>query len=68
MSEEQSIDHNKHSLNQSHDGATQKAEEAAQAKAEELRTAAQSKCEQGKSTLGHLPADEDTDSSGSNAY
>jgi hypothetical protein len=37
----------------------QKAEEASEAKAEELRTALQSKGEQGKSSLGYLPIDED---------
>jgi hypothetical protein len=48
------------SLNKSSDdAATQKAEEASEAKAEELRTALQSKGEQGKSSLGSLPVDED---------
>jgi hypothetical protein len=43
----------------SDDAAAQKAEEASEAKAEELRTALQSKGEQGKSSLGSLPVDED---------
>ncbi|MBV8584788.1 MAG: hypothetical protein JO308_00750 [Verrucomicrobia bacterium] len=63
MSEEQSTNEDKHALNQSQDSATQDAEEAAKAKAEELRTAAQSKCEQGKSSLGSLPADENEEGS-----
>ena len=43
----------------SDDAAAQKAEEASKAKAEELRTALQSKGEQGKSSLGSLAVDED---------
>jgi hypothetical protein len=62
MSEEQSTDQDENSLNRSHDAAAAKAEEAADAKAEELRAAAQSKSEQGKSSLGCLPPDEDADS------
>jgi hypothetical protein len=62
MSEEPSTDQDENSLNRSHNAATAKAEEAADAKAEKLRTAAQSKSEQGKSSLGSLPADEDSDS------
>ena len=38
------------------EAATQNAEEAAKAKAEELRAALQSKAEQGQSSLGSLPA------------
>jgi hypothetical protein len=49
----------KESADKSNDAATQKAEEAAEAKAEELRTALQSKGEQGKSSLASLPDDED---------
>jgi hypothetical protein len=45
--------------NSSDDAAAQKAEEASEAKAEELRTALQSKSEQGKSSLGSLPVNED---------
>ena len=41
------------------DAATQEAEEAANAKAEELRAALQSKSEQGQSSLGSLPVPED---------
>jgi hypothetical protein len=41
------------------DAAKQGAEEPSKAKAEELRTAIQSKAEQGQSSLGFLPADED---------
>jgi hypothetical protein len=41
----------------SNDAAAQKAEEASEAKAEELRTALQSKGEQGKSSLGSMPVD-----------
>jgi hypothetical protein len=41
------------------DAAKQKAEEASKAKADELRTAIQSKAEQGQSSLGFLPPDED---------
>jgi hypothetical protein len=63
MSEDQSTKRYENSPSQSQNGAAQKAEEAGQAKAEELRTAAQTKCEQGKSTLGSIPADEDTSSS-----
>lgn len=40
-------------------GAARKAQAAAEAKAEELRAALQSKGEQGKSTLGDLPVDPD---------
>jgi hypothetical protein len=43
----------------SEDAAKQRAEEASKAKAEELRTAIQSKAEQGQSSLGFLPPDED---------
>jgi hypothetical protein len=43
----------------SNDAAAQKAEEASEAKAEELRTALQSKGEQGKSSLGSVPVEED---------
>lgn len=49
----------KASTDKSDETATQKAKEAAQAKAEELRTALQSKGEQGKSSLGSLPDDEE---------
>jgi hypothetical protein len=38
------------------EAAARNAEEAAQAKAEELRAALQSKVEQGQSSLGSLPA------------
>jgi hypothetical protein len=41
------------------DAAKQRAEEASKAKAEELRTAIQSKVEQGQSSLGSLPPDDD---------
>ena len=41
------------------DAATLEAEEAANAKAEELRAALQSKSEQGQSSLGSLPVPED---------
>ncbi|MBV8101931.1 MAG: hypothetical protein JOZ31_22525 [Verrucomicrobia bacterium] len=44
---------------ESHDAASQYAQEAAKAKAEELRAALQSKSEQGQSTLASLPACED---------
>jgi hypothetical protein len=59
MNEGRSIKKDKKSASKSDDAATQKAEEAAKAKAEELRTALQSKGEQGKSSLGSLPVDED---------
>jgi hypothetical protein len=49
----------KGSRSKSDEAARRKAEEAAKAKAEELRTALQSKGEQGKSSLGSLPVDED---------
>jgi hypothetical protein len=41
------------------EGAARKAQAAAEAKAEELRAALQSKGEQGKSSLGDLPVDPD---------
>jgi hypothetical protein len=59
MSDEQSTNEDENSVNRSHDTATTKAEKAADAKAEELRLAAESKSEQGRSSLGSLPADED---------
>jgi hypothetical protein len=59
MNEGRTTNKNKESAGKSDGAATQKAEEAAQAKAEELRTALQSKGEQGKSSLGSLPIDED---------
>jgi hypothetical protein len=59
MSEGRSTKKDKKSASKSDDAATQKAEEAAKAKAEELRTALQSKGEQGKSSLGSLPVDEE---------
>jgi len=59
MNEGRSTKKDKKSASKSDDAATQKAEEAAKAKAEELRTALQSKGEQGKSSLGSLPVDED---------
>jgi hypothetical protein len=59
MKEGRTTRKDKASAGKSDDAATQKAEEAAQAKAEELRTALQSKGEQGKSSLGSLPIDED---------
>jgi hypothetical protein len=43
----------------SDDAAAQKTVGASEAKAEELRIALQSKGEQGKSSLGSLPVDED---------
>jgi hypothetical protein len=58
MNEGRTTNKDKKSAGKSDDAATQKAEEAAQAKAEELRTALQSKGEQGKSSLGSLPDDE----------
>ncbi|MFY9986345.1 MAG: hypothetical protein WAK31_16395 [Chthoniobacterales bacterium] len=62
MNEERSTKKDEKSTSSSDDTATQKAEEAAEAKAEELRTALQSKGEQGKSSLGSLPVDdEETD-------
>ena len=62
MNEKKSTKKDKASLTKSDDAATQKAEEAAEAKAEELRTALQSKGEQGKSSLGSLPVDEENSS------
>jgi hypothetical protein len=59
MNERRSSKKDKKSPSRSDAAATQKAEEAAEAKAEELRTALQSKGEQGKSSLGSLPVDED---------
>ena len=59
MKEGRTTRKDKASAGKSDDAATQKAEEAAQAKAEELRTALQSKGEQGKSSLGSLPIDDD---------
>jgi hypothetical protein len=59
MNEGRTTRKDKESGGKSDDATTQKAEEAAQAKAEELRTALQSKGEQGKSSLGSLPDDED---------
>jgi hypothetical protein len=59
MNEGRTTKKDKESAGKSDDAATQKAEEAAQAKAEELLTALQSKGEQGKSSLGSLPDDED---------
>ena len=59
MKERRTTNKDKESVGESDDAATQKAEEAAEAKAEELRTALQSKGEQGKSSLGSLPIDED---------
>jgi hypothetical protein len=44
------------------DAAKQRAEEASEAKAEELRTVIQSKVEQGQSSLGSLPPDDDKNS------
>jgi len=43
----------------SDDSAAEKAQVDSEAKAEELRTALQGKGEQGKSSLGSLPVDED---------
>jgi hypothetical protein len=58
--EEPAPEEDAQSPSKSSDGAAaEKAEEASEAKAEELRTALQSKSEQGKSSLGSLPADED---------
>ncbi|HXM02779.1 MAG TPA: hypothetical protein VN939_09275 [Chthoniobacterales bacterium] len=59
MNEERTTRKDQTSPSKSDDAATQKAEAAAQAKAEELRTALQSKGEQGKSSLGSLPDDKD---------
>jgi hypothetical protein len=59
MNEERTTRKDQAAPGKSDDAATQKAEAAAQAKAEELRTALQSKGEQGKSSLGSLPDDED---------
>ena len=41
------------------DAAARKADEAAKAKVEELRTALQGKGEQGQSSLGSLPSDDE---------
>jgi hypothetical protein len=43
----------------SEDSAAEKAQVDSEAKAEELRTALQSKGEQGKSSLGSVPVDQD---------
>jgi hypothetical protein len=43
----------------SDDSAAEKAQVGSEAKAEELRTALQGEGEQGKSSLGSLPVDED---------
>ena len=59
MSEEPKLEKDAKSPSKSsEDAAAQKAEEASKAKAEELRTALQSKGEQGKSSLGSVPVDE----------
>ncbi|MGA8481007.1 MAG: hypothetical protein WB696_23835 [Chthoniobacterales bacterium] len=59
MNEEQPPEKDTKSASKSSDdAAVQKAEEASEAKAEELRTALQSKGEQGKSSLGSVPVDE----------
>jgi hypothetical protein len=49
----------KESRSDSDEAAKRKAGEAAKAKAEELRTAIEGKGEQGKSSLGSVPDDED---------
>jgi hypothetical protein len=55
MSEAPKLEKDAKSPSKSSEGAAaQKAEEASEAKAEELRTALQSKGEQGKSSLGPL--------------
>jgi hypothetical protein len=59
MNEEPTPEKDTKSPSKSCDDATRKAEEASEAKAEELRTALQSKGEQGKSSLGSLPVEED---------
>jgi hypothetical protein len=59
MNEGRTTKEDEESASKSDDAASRKAEEAAQAKAEELRTALQSKGEQGKSSLGSLPVDEE---------
>jgi hypothetical protein len=55
MKKKQSSEGKHESPNDPTDSVTQSAEEAAKAKAEELRAALQSKSEQGQSTLGSLP-------------
>jgi hypothetical protein len=56
MKKNQSIGRRKESPDEPTDAVTQSAEEAAKAKAEELRAALLSKGEQGQSSLGSLPA------------
>jgi hypothetical protein len=58
MKKKQSIERRNESPDEPADSVTQSAEEAAKAKAEELRAALQSNSEQGQSTLGSLPARE----------
>ncbi|MBV8816584.1 MAG: hypothetical protein JO271_19020 [Verrucomicrobia bacterium] len=55
MKKKQSIERRQESPDEPNDAASETAEEAARAKAEELRAALQSKSEQGQSTLGSLP-------------
>jgi hypothetical protein len=59
MKKKQSIERRRQSPTDATDAATKEAKEAANAKAEELRAALQSKSEQGKSSLGSLPVPED---------
>lgn len=58
MKKKQSIEGRPESPTDATDAAKQEAEEAANAKAEELRAALQSKSEQGQSSLGALPVPE----------
>ena len=58
MKKKQSIEGRPESPTDATDAAKQEAEEAANAKAEELRAALQSKSEQGQSSLGSLPVPE----------
>jgi hypothetical protein len=59
MKKKQSNSMSHRSPNRATDAATRKADEAAKAKVEEHRTALQGKGEQGKSSLGSIPSDEE---------
>lgn len=62
MNEKASRKKGKRPRSKSEEVAKEKAKEAAEAKAEELRTALQSKGEQGQSSLGSIPVDEEKSS------
>jgi hypothetical protein len=59
MKKKQSETKSRRSANKATNAPAQKADEAAKAKVEELRTALEGKGEQGKSSLGSIPSDEE---------